>query len=125
MKYFVEVNGKKYEVIVEKAGSSTATAAVSPKAAEAPAPAVKKPVDATPKTTVPAGEEAIKCPMPGTILSVKVKEGQAVNKGTILFILEAMKMENEIMAPRDCTVVKIAVADGASVKTADLLAVIK
>jgi biotin carboxyl carrier protein len=66
-----------------------------------------------------SAEETIKAPMPGTIMSIKVVEGQNVKKGEILFILEAMKMENEIMAPRDAVVVKLMVSSGTAVKVGD------
>ena len=133
MKYFVSVNGKKYEVIVEVASGSEAVEKkpVSP-VLEKPVVRPEKAAVAAPKPKAPAapavsasGEETVKCPMPGTIMSVKVKEGESIKKGTVLFILEAMKMENEILASRDCVVLKVAVADGASVKTGDLLAILK
>jgi len=131
MKYFVSVNGKKYEVIVEIASGSEAVEKkpVSPVVAKPVPPRPEKAVAAVPKAKAPAvsasGEETVKCPMPGTIMSVKVKEGESIKKGTVLFVLEAMKMENEILASRDCVVLKVAVTDGASVKTGDLLAILK
>ena len=87
-------------------------------AAPAPAPA------AAPAAAAPAGGEKITSPMPGTILSVNVQNGSVVKKGDILFILEAMKMENEIMAPCDGTVAAVSVTKGAAVESGTLLCVI-
>ena len=110
MKYMVSLNGKQYEVIVER-GTVTGTPvgaapAPAPKAAPAPAPAA-----------APAGGETVAAPMPGTILDIRCSSGQQVNAGDVLFILEAMKMENEICAPRAGTIGSICVQKGASVVT--------
>ena len=110
----ITVNGKAYEVEVEEVGGMTAAPAPAPVAAPAPAPA-PAPVAA------PAGSTAVKSPMPGTILDIKVAAGQKVSKGDVLVILEAMKMENEIMAPSDGTVVAISTSKGASVNSGDVL----
>lgn len=126
MKYFVTVNGKKYEVDVEKADEKETIEKISnPKAVDPSASVAEKSRDDVSSAEVSGNEESIQCPMPGTILSVNVKEGQAVKKGDVLFILEAMKMENEIMAGCDCVVSKIIVLNGASVKTGDILALLK
>ncbi|MBB5183568.1 biotin/lipoyl-containing protein [Catenisphaera adipataccumulans] len=126
MKYIVTLNGKKYEVEVEK-GEATAVYAgpaepVAPKQnvkQEAPAPKAAAPA-------APAGAgDPIKSPMPGTILEVKVSSGQSVKAGDILFILEAMKMENEIVAPKDGTITSVTVAKGAAVETDAVLATIQ
>ena len=74
---------------------------------------------------MPQGAETIKAPMPGTILDIKVQVGDKVSKGQVLAILEAMKMENEIMCPRDGEVVSVQVAKGASVNAGDDLVAIK
>ena len=106
--YRVNVNGNVYEItieVIDKAEIKTS----------APAPA------AAPVASAPAGGETIKAPMPGTILKVNVSNGQAVKKGDVLFILEAMKMENEIMAPCDGTVSAVSVANGASVENGTVL----
>lgn len=135
-KYYVTVNGNRYEVEVEEVkgdfGPSLSTATTSnvepkntiEKVQEAPKE-VKKEEVAPKQEVVNAEGEKIECPMPGTILSVNVSEGAEFKKGDVLFILEAMKMENEIMAPRDGKMVKVAVAKGATVNTGDLLAVIQ
>ena len=111
-KYKVNVNGTVYEVTVE-AIDGAAPVAAAPAAPAAPAPAA--PV---------AGGEKVSAPMPGTILDVRVSNGQSVKKGDILFILEAMKMENEIMAPCDGTIASVSVTKGAAVDSGALLCVI-
>jgi len=112
-KYRVNVNGTVYEVAIEPMDGAAAASAAPAPAAAAPAPAA-----------VPAGGEKVASPMPGTILAVNVANGQAVKKGDVLFILEAMKMENEIMAPCGGTVSGVSVAKGATVETGTLLCVI-
>ena len=107
--YRVTVNGVVYDVSVEEVAEGPAPA---PKAA--PAPAAPK---AAPAAAVPAGANAVKAPMPGNILKVLVKAGDSVKKGTLLCVLEAMKMENEILAPADGTIDTVAVAPGATVAT--------
>lgn len=121
MKYMVTLNGKQYEVIVER-GTVTGTpvgdapaAAPAPKAAPAPAPAPAP--AAAPAPATPTGGETVAAPMPGTILDIRCSAGQQVQAGDILFILEAMKMENEICAPHDGTVGSVCVQKGASVQT--------
>ncbi len=114
-KYRVNVNGTSYEVEIELIDGASAPAA-------APAPAVEeKAAPAAAPVAAPAGGEAINAPMPGTILAVNVTAGQAVKKGDVLFILEAMKMENEIMAPADGTVAAVAVTKGATVESGAVL----
>ena len=111
-KYKVNVNGTVYEVAVELMDGAAPVAAAP--AAAAPAPAAA-PV---------AGGEKVSAPMPGTILDVRVSNGQTVKKGDILFILEAMKMENEIMAPCDGTIASVSATKGAAVDSGALLCVI-
>ncbi|MBQ3589376.1 MAG: biotin/lipoyl-binding protein [Clostridia bacterium] len=108
--YRVNVNGNVYEITIEVIDKADIKAPAAPAA----------PV-ATPVASAPAGGESIKAPMPGTILKVNVSNGQAVKKGDVLFILEAMKMENEIMAPCDGTVSAVSVANGASVENGTVL----
>ncbi len=110
-KYRVNVNGTAYEVEIELIdANAVASAPAAPAAEAAPAPAA-----------APAGGQTVNAPMPGTILKVNVQNGQAVKKGDVLMILEAMKMENEIMAPCDGTVAGVAVAQGASVDSGAVL----
>ena len=111
-KYRVNVNGTVYEVELEEI-TGAAPAAAAPVAAPAAAP-----------TAAPVGGEKVCAPMPGTILSVNVSNGSAVKKGDVLMILEAMKMENEIMAPCDGTVTSVSVTKGAAVESGALLCTI-
>lgn len=136
MKYVVTMNGKKYEVEVERmsafhmltreeiaSGVSTPVqpvAAPAPKAA-APTPAAAAPAPA-PKAAAPAAKAApggtsVTSPMPGSVLGVKVNVGDKVSAGQTMFVLEAMKMENEIVAPVDGTVASINVKTGDTVDT--------
>ena len=115
-KYRVTVNGTAYEIELEElTGAAPAPAAAS--AASAPTPA--------PAAAAPAGGEQVTSPMPGTILSVNVAAGDAVKRGQVLMILEAMKMENEIMCPRDGVVSSVQAAKGASVESGTLLCVLQ
>ena len=116
--YTITVNGNVYEVTVEEgftgAASAPKAAAPAPKAAPAAAP---KAAPAAPKAAAPAGATTVEAPMPGKILNIKVSEGQAVKFGEVVVIMEAMKMETEIVAPADGTVSKILVKAGDSVDT--------
>jgi len=118
-KYKVTVNGQTYDVGVEEIGgaASVPASAAAPVAAPVAAPA-PAPVAAAPAAPA-AGSTCVKAPMPGTVLSLKVAAGQAVKRGDVLLILEAMKMENEISAPADGTVAAIRVQAGSTVNTGD------
>ena len=119
-KFIVNVNGNKYEVEVEEvgAGVSAAPAVQAAPVAAAPAQAPAEAPKAAP--AVPAGGTQVKAPMPGNVLDIKVSNGQAVNEGDVLVILEAMKMENEIYAPCAGTVTVVA-SKGSTVNTGDVL----
>ena len=111
--YTITVNGNVYDVTVEE-GTGSAAPAAAPKVAPA-APKAAAPAGA-------AGSVTVAAPMPGKILGVKANPGQAVKKGDVIVILEAMKMENEIVAPQDGTIASINVATGDSVEAGATLA---
>lgn len=122
--YTITVNGTPYNVTVEEgAGAPVAAAPVAapaaapaPVAAPAPAPAA-----AAPAAQGTAGSVKVEAPMPGTILDVKVSVGDSVSSGSVLCILEAMKMENEIVAPQDGTVASVNVSKGDSVEAGQVI----
>ena len=124
MKYIVTLNGKNYEVEVTECDAvllnvSDAIAAPAPVAAAPAAPT------AAPVAAPVAGDGTkVPSPMPGTILSVNVSVGQAVKTGDVLMVLEAMKMENDIVAPCDGTIKQLLVSKGSTVNTDDVLAVL-
>ena len=121
--YTITVNGNVYEVTVEEGftGAASAPKAAAPAPAAAPA-AAPKAAPAPAAAPAAAGSVAVTAPMPGKILGVKASAGQAVKRGQVLLILEAMKMENEIVAPQDGTVATINVAVGDSVEPGATLA---
>ena len=128
MKYKITLNGRTYEVEVNNGQAILldeyeAVAPVAALAAPVAAPAAAAPAPAAAPAVTGAGE-AVNAPMPGTILKVNVSQGQAVKEGNVLCVLEAMKMENEIMAPKAGTITQVVVAKGSSVNTGDALVVI-
>ena len=131
MKYKVTLNNRTYEVEVE-AGEAMlvdeyeayAPAAPAPVAAAAPAAAPAAAAPAAPAGAALAAGEVVKSPMPGNILKINVSNGQKVNEGDVLLILEAMKMENEVVATKAGTVAQVVVAKGAVVETGAPLVVI-
>ena len=129
MKYKVTLNGRTYEVEVEasKAMLLAEYEAVAPAAPAAAAPVAAAPAAAPAAAAAPVvtgAGDAVNAPMPGNILKVNVKAGEAVKAGTVLVVLEAMKMENEIMAPKDGTVTQVLVSKGSTVDTGAPLVVI-
>ena len=132
MKYKVTLNNRTYEVEVEagqamlldeyEAVAPAATPAAAPAPAAAAAPAAPAAPAAAPVVT--GAGEPVNAPMPGTILKVNVTQGQAVKEGEVLCILEAMKMENEIMASKGGTVTQVLVAKGSIVDTGAPLVII-
>ena len=130
MKYKVTLNTRTYEVEVEAGRAmlideyeAYAPAPIAPAAPVAVAPAAAAPAAAAPAVSVAAGE-VVKSPMPGNILKINVSLGQKVNEGDALLILEAMKMENEVVAPKSGTIAQIIVSKGAVVETGAPLIVI-
>ncbi len=129
MKYKVTLNGKTYEVEVE-AGKAVLldeyeALAPAPAAAEAPAPTAAPAAAPAPAAAVNlAAGEPVNSPMPGNILRVEVKQGDQIKAGQLLVVLEAMKMENEIMAPKDGTVAQVVVSKGSVVETGSPLVVL-
>ena len=128
MKYKVTLNNRVYEVDVEQGEAmlvdeyELAAPAPAPAAVAAPV-AAAAPAAAAAPVSVAAGEP-VKSPMPGNILKINVTQGQQVNEGDVIMVLEAMKMENEIVATRSGTIAQIAVSKGAVVETGAVLAVI-
>ena len=141
-KFIVQVNGVQYDVEIEEIGGACAPAAMpAAQSASAPAPAAQSapaapapsvpaaqsaPAPAAPAQSAPAaaqsmGGEAIKAPLPGTVLDIKVAPGQNVAKGDVLFVLEAMKMENEILAAHDGVIASVNVQKSSSVNSGDVL----
>ena len=138
MKYVVTLNGKNYEVDVTETDAivtgitevpvMVAAAPAAPVVAAPAAPAEAPKAEEAPAQSAPAAPTAsgtqVKAPMPGTILAVKASAGQAVKAGDVIVVLEAMKMENDIVAPCDGTVKEIVVTKGTTVNTDDVLAII-
>lgn len=123
--FLIKVNGHLYEVEVEETTGAQTAAPSAYAAAPAPAPMAEPQAQSARKTvSVPQGGVEVTSPLPGTVLSVKVTVGDAVKKGDVLVLIEAMKMENEIMAPQDGKVLAVAASRDDSVDTGDLLLVI-
>ncbi len=124
--YTITVNGTPYNVTVEEGASSAPVqpapaAPVAAAPAPAPAPAQAAPAPAAQPATAAQGSVKIESPMPGTILDIKVSAGASVASGQVLCVLEAMKMENDIVSPQDGTVASINVNKGDSVEAGQLI----
>ena len=117
--YTITVNGVAYDVTVEEKNGGVVSA---PKAVEKSAPAAAAPVASAPQAAAKEGNVAVSAPMPGKILAVKAKEGDSVKAGDVLLVLEAMKMENDIVAPQDGVVASINGKVGDSVESGAELA---
>lgn len=117
-RYTITVNGTAYDVTVDEANGAAPAPVSAPAAAPAaPAPAPK----AAPAPSGAEGSVKVEAPMPGTILDVKVSNGTSVNAGDVLCVLEAMKMENEIVAPQAGTVASVSVSKGDSVEAGQVI----
>jgi len=130
--YRVSVNGKSYDVVVEELGTPAAPAS-APAPATSPAPVAPAPATAAPApapapakapAAVPAGGIQIACPMPGKIWKLNVREGDSVEEGQLVLVLEAMKMENEIFSPAKGQITALNCKEGDSVNTGDVLVII-
>ncbi len=134
----VKVNDEVFEVEVEEVGQGGTKVSRSPVQTSTPAPRVsvsrpapvaapvaKPAAPAAPAVPAPKGDsgngDAVRAPIPGVVSQIKVSPGKSVKKGDVLLLLEAMKMQNEILAPHDAVVSEVAVAQGASVQTGDVL----
>ena len=123
MKYIVSLNGKNYEVEVEKSEAKLISVSDAPVAAPVAAPAAPAaaPAPAPAASAAAASADAVPCPMPGTVFGIKKNVGDAVKKGEAVVVLEAMKMENDIPAPKDGVVKAIYVKKDQTVSTGDPL----
>lgn len=122
-KFQVSVNGNTYEVEVEElqGGQSVTPAAAAPSVVPKAAPSKPAAAPKTASTSAPSGATTITAPMPGTILDIKVSQGQQVSEGDVVAVLEAMKMENEIVASTSGTISSVNVSKGASVESGDVI----
>lgn len=123
-RYNITVNGKTYDVAVEEAGQTSSAPVVTPAPTAAPAPVAAPAAAPAPAPQVKGGTE-INAPMPGNVLDVKVKVGDKVENGTPVIVLEAMKMENDVVSPVAGTVASISVKKGDTVDSGTLIAVIQ
>lgn len=126
MKFEVTINNNIYEVDVDEAEAQVRKVGEAAQVKQAaPAPAAEPPKQEAAAPVGAASGDKVTAPIAGVILDVKKSKGETIKKGEILFIIEAMKMENEIFSPKDGVVAEITVARGASVNTGDLIAVLQ
>ena len=128
MKRFqITFKGQVYELDVEEIGGAVPTekkvASTAPLAAPTPPP-VSAPTPKAASAAIPAGAQTVLAPMPGKILTVNIKPGDSVKRGDVIFILEAMKMQNEIMANQDGKISKVNAVVGQTVSTGDVLTIL-
>jgi len=128
-KFIINVNGNSYEVEVEEVKVDSkqqmpAATVARPTASSTVSTPVSAPITKKKEESISGNQEIVEAPMPGSISKIFVTEGQEIKSGDILLILEAMKMENEILAPRDGKVLSISTTTGASVNTGDRLVVL-
>ncbi len=116
--YTITVNGNVYDVTVEEGASSGAPVQAAPKTA----PKAQAPKTEAPKVSGTAGSVKVNAPMPGKIVAVKANPGDKVSRGQVILVLEAMKMENDIVAPQDGTVASVNVTVGSSVESGETIA---
>ncbi len=116
--YTITVNGNVYDVTVEEGASSGAPVQAAPKTA----PKAQAPKAEAPKVSGTAGSVKVNAPMPGKIVAVKANPGDKVSRGQVILVLEAMKMENDIVAPQDGTVASVNVTVGSSVESGETIA---
>ena len=126
-RFQVNVNGTSYDVTVEELGAEDSSSEVKSFAPQVvnnnkTVSSQTKPVEK--KQELKKGD-TVNAPMPGNIVNVLVSEGQTVKSGQVLVVLEAMKMENEIVSPKDAKVAQVVVSKGASVNTGDVLVVLE
>ncbi len=123
-RYNITVNGKTYDVAVEEAGQTSSAPVATPVPTATPSPVAAPAASPAPAPQVTGGTE-INAPMPGNVLDVKVKVGDKVENGTPVIVLEAMKMENDVVSPVAGTVASISVKKGDTVDSGTLIAVIQ
>ena len=127
-KFQITFKGQVYELDVEEIGGAVSTGkkvASLPVSPSAPAPVpAQTPAPKAAPAAVPAGAQTVLAPMPGKILAVNIKPGDSVKRGDVIFILEAMKMQNEIMANQDGKISKVNAVVGQTVSTGDVLTIL-
>ena len=119
--YNITVNGKTYLVNVEEVSGKQYNAPATPAVATSPAPEKESAAPVSSQKDVPFGAKKITAPLPGTVIKICVNLGDTVKKGAVLCLIEAMKMENEVVCPFDGTIASVNVSKGAGISTGDVL----